>query len=1028
MAKGTFGAGVQFTAAGVEQTIAKLAKLEVTMVRLGGAVDTLVAKFAGFAGRTASAFNTAPVNKYATQVNAATKAIDRFWQAVGRRRSMSMPAVPMPRVPGGGAPGYSPGGSGAAGGLGASSILPFAAMMRGAASGFDSMLTYSGEFSQNMAGVGAVMRATASEMNQLREAALTAGEITQFSPTDAVKGLMELATAGQTSSEAIKTLIPVLDLAAASMGQLSVPRASAAIIGTLNSYKLGADQAGMVTDKLARITQLTNFQMRDFTGGLAKAASIGGMFGQSLDDVLVTLGLLRNRNIDASSSGTAFREATRRVGAMTLAQNALTQHGIVLFDKQTGHMRPVVEIMKDLVVASQGISEAERNRVANIAFGARGMLAFTAIADAQFTTMRNGVAVTLQGADAIKALREAIADSSGAAQEFREKLLDTYAGQKQLITGTIQTWGVVLGEPFTRVMKPIVRFVNEGLLSLERAFRALPDPIKDTLAQVVLVGAAFLGAATVWGVFATYILPTLATGFAAILPALTSVAFYILPLIGAGYALREAWTNNFGGIQQSVEAYWNALKGLWAILTSWKNGTAEIPVELAEALNRAGIKDWVIKVGGWLGRMKQYAFDAIGVFTKWGKAASLEIMPPLRALWQLGQTVAGVVGDIFDKLTGFSNEPIEGVRKSTVGFSDALAWVSTRIQQGAKAVQGWILHVKGWVEANREQIVNTVVEVIYWVEDFVSIVWDRIGLAFSKIYDNVTVIWDRIGEVIRKVYPDIEKTAGKIDWLKVTVNAVMAPLEGLAMVLEGVAWVMTLLTDNKEQAKFWDNLKSSLLEGGSYLANLWLPGMGGLYDIIVKLVTFVRENWKYVSFASSLIPGFGGAVALGEGLSKNWKGTAGAMDVTGIGGMMSSPSMTSQFIIPGVDMSRWREMGGMMPGLGGVVAATQSNYSKPEGMSVGRMAGVAAAPMGIFNPQVAYNAVMMDRAAESAERQASSSDQVATALKTMNETMQRVNDAISQLTPVMMSLPEGISMATSGGQSSSGGSRYPMER
>jgi TP901 family phage tail tape measure protein len=146
---------------------------------------------------------------------------------------------------------------------------------------------------------------------------------TQFSPDEAVEGLTSLATAGQTATQATKTLIPVLDLAAGSLGQLGVAQSAEAVVGTLNAYGMAASEASGVTDKLLRITQLTNFQTRDFEAGLAKAAASGAVFSQSLDDVLITMGLLRNRNIDASSSATAFREAVRRVGADSRAQQAI---------------------------------------------------------------------------------------------------------------------------------------------------------------------------------------------------------------------------------------------------------------------------------------------------------------------------------------------------------------------------------------------------------------------------------------------------------------------------------------------------------------------------------------------------------------------------------------------------------------------------------------------------------------------------------------------------------------------------------
>ena len=130
-----------------------------------------------------------------------------------------------------------------------------------------------GEFEQGLAAVGAVTKATTADMAALEQAATDAGIATQFSPKEAVDGLTSLATAGQTATQATKTLVPVLDLAAGSLGQLGVGEAANAVVGTLNSYQLAASDATDVTDKLLRITQMTNFQAAAFDSPTAKSAA-----------------------------------------------------------------------------------------------------------------------------------------------------------------------------------------------------------------------------------------------------------------------------------------------------------------------------------------------------------------------------------------------------------------------------------------------------------------------------------------------------------------------------------------------------------------------------------------------------------------------------------------------------------------------------------------------------------------------------------------------------------------------------------
>ena len=482
-----------------------------------------------------------------------------------------------------------------------------------AVAGALSLANAAGRFEQGLAAVGAVTRATTRELQMLREAAINAGIETQFSPTEAIEGLTSLATAGQTAEQATRTLIPVLDLAAGSLGQLGVAQAAEAVVGTLNAYGLVADRAAGVTDKLLRITQLTNFQTRDFEACLAKAAATGGVFNQSLDDMLITMGLLRNRNIDASSAATAFREATRRVGADTRAQQAILGAGVQVFDQATGRMRSMVDIMSEFADATRAMSEEERNRRVVQAFGARGLLAFNAVMNASFTTLRDGREVTLRGAEAIAALRTEMEGAEGTAGRFREQLLDTFEGQKTLLKGTLQTFAVVLGEPFAQVFKPIVRAVVETLNFLLRAFQAIPAPIKKIFAGLVLAAGSFLmlvgGVIAAKAAIALLVIAFKALGItiggilATLLPAILIVA--VLGAVVAGFVV--AFRRNVGGIADFARRMWERVtlffRGLKQLFEQGGFSGA-----VREELNRAenqGLKRFLISVFQIVHRIQQ---------------------------------------------------------------------------------------------------------------------------------------------------------------------------------------------------------------------------------------------------------------------------------------------------------------------------------------------------------------------------------------------------------------------------------------
>ena len=589
-----------------------------------------------------------------------------------------------------------------------------------------SLAEAAGTFEQGLAAVGAVSRATADELALLRDAAFEAGIATQFSPDQAVAGLTSLATAGQTAAQATRTLIPVLDLAAGSLGQLGVAEAAEAVVGTLNAYGMAAEESAGVTDRLLRITQLTNFQARDFAFGLSKAAASGSVFNQSLDDVLITMGLLRNRNIDASSAATAFREATRRVGAEERAQRAIQEAGIETFDQTTGRMRSIIDIMSDFTEATRTMTDEERNRLVVTAFGARGLLAFNAVMNAAYTTSRNGTAVTLKGAEAIAALREEMAGAGGTAQSFREQLLDTFAGQKTLLQGTMQTLAVALGEPFAQVMKPVVASLTAFLNRLLRAWKDLSPGVKRAVATFVMGASAFLAVTgavmALKGALALARIGLAALGVSfkglvlAALPALATFAVVVAAVQG----LRYAFEHNLGGIGDFAQKAWASVSLVFRGLTQlFEQGgfSGAVREELSRA-EHGGVRAFLIGVWRFVHRVNQ-AWEAFKAGFRTTLAAGAEVFramsTALGALWASFRRVLGA-------LLGGANSATSAYEG--VGFS---------IGEVFAAVVQWVARVVGWVARATAGILDGFGAVIGPVRRMFVGLWRSLNTLFGEI-------------------------------------------------------------------------------------------------------------------------------------------------------------------------------------------------------------------------------------------------------------------------------------------------------
>lgn len=221
--------------------------------------------------------------------------------------------------------------------------------------------------------------------------------------------------------------------------------------------------------------------------------------------------------------------------------------------------------------------------------------------------MRDGQQVTLRGAEAIAALRVEMGGAQGTAARFREQLLDTFEGQKTLLQGTLQTFAVVLGEPFAAVFKPIVRTLVDVLNLILRAFQAIPAPIKRIFAGIVLAAGSFLmlvgGVIAAKAAIALLVIAFKALGItvggilATLLPAILIVA--VLGAVVAGFVV--AFQRNVGGIAdfvrrigERVSLFFNGLKQLFqqgGVLGCRSRGTEPRREPRAQALSDLALPD-----------------------------------------------------------------------------------------------------------------------------------------------------------------------------------------------------------------------------------------------------------------------------------------------------------------------------------------------------------------------------------------------------------------------------------------------------
>lgn len=426
-------------------------------------------------------------------------------------------------------------------------------------------------FERQMAAVRTISRASAEEFDALSESAVQAGIATKFSPEEAAGGLRVLAQQGLNANNAISALVPTLDFASA--GQIEVSEAAEVGMGVLNAYGMQVNQLPMVYDRLMRATQMSALGANEFLTVMGRAASTGALYSQQLDEVMIALASVRSQGIPATVATTAVSEAFRRLGAERETQQLLQRHGVQVIDQETGRFRDFTTVLREFGVAISGLTEAEQARLVNQAFHVRGMRTFNAIANIQASVTENGTQRVLRGAEAHAYYRRQLEESAGTTAEFRDRDLATLAGSMDLIKGTVETLGTVIGMTFANIFNPMIRLTTTVLNKFILVWRAIPTSLQSIIGIVTLVVAGFsvFGGAITAIVGAVLLLVTVlgevaivaAVASAGIMAALVPIGLAFGGLIAIGYALYKAYEQNLGGLRDSVNKVAGQIQLVW---------------------------------------------------------------------------------------------------------------------------------------------------------------------------------------------------------------------------------------------------------------------------------------------------------------------------------------------------------------------------------------------------------------------------------------------------------------------------------
>ena len=637
--------------------------------------------------------------------------------------------------------------------------LPFAALCKSAVDvgqAFDASMSsvYSLMSSAN-GGLGL----TAQQMQTLEDRAREMGAATQFSAKDAAEAMGFMALAGWDTQQVYDAIPDVLNLAAAA--GMNLGEASDIVTDYMSAFSNSALTAAQMSDMLAYAQANSNTTVTQLAEAYRNCAATMNAAGQSAHTTTAMLEGMANQGYKGAQAGTALTAIQRDLTAkMKRGTVTLNKQKIAIKDEQ-GNYRDMIDIMRDVEKATEGMGDAEKAAALKKIFTADSI---------------KGVNLLLnEGIDKIAGYKEELEGSAGSAKKMADILNDNLAGDLKVLKSGFEEMQLSLAKALT----PALRAVTQGATDLLAKFNGLPEPMKK-----IVFGAA--------GVFSALgplklLLPVIKTALAGV--------NWPLTLLAGGFALAASKSERFqaflGNLKEAVSLFFQTLEAGGTPMDAFKTAFTKLFGEGAWQ-TAEGVISTVQGAVSTLSGAFTNAVDGLGTFL--GKLMDGE---GISAAWEAAKAKFGE----FD-WAGMASSALESIQAGLGTFGEWLSGMFQTAKENLSTVDwngvGQAIHDGAvsfltaggaWLSAKFEDA-KTAVSNIPWAEigtailDGVKSVFDAGGQFLAGLFGFgkdavITMPWSGIGTAIKD---------GAIGLLDAAGSFLSAPFEAAKTAISGMEW------------------------------------------------------------------------------------------------------------------------------------------------------------------------------------------------------------------------------------------------
>jgi TP901 family phage tail tape measure protein len=210
---------------------------------------------------------------------------------------------------------------------------------------------------------------------ELEDVAKEVGRTTEFTATEAGRGLNFLAKAGYTAGFSMKALAPIVDFATAS--ELEFATASDIASDAMGAFNMNAKDEAQKMKNLNRIMDVmaltsirSNTSVEELFETMKKGAPVAEASGASIETYSAIMAVLAGAGIKGSIAGTsAKRLFLALTGIGGKAPAVMKKLGILTADPKTGKIRDQFDILDDLFKKISTFGQKKRLSVIEQLFG-----------------------------------------------------------------------------------------------------------------------------------------------------------------------------------------------------------------------------------------------------------------------------------------------------------------------------------------------------------------------------------------------------------------------------------------------------------------------------------------------------------------------------------------------------------------------------------------------------------------------------------------------------------------------------------